>query len=289
MVPANVDGRCARRFFQPNWIVDYSIGAFITGGLVGLAATHLGLWVGRREKSRPPRVAGRSSERASREFLARMGHELRTPLNSVIGFAAILLKNAERNLGTRQLLYLSRIHDNGVHLLALVDHLLESGLEGGGPHVRLTPVSVAQVVRGTVHALGDQATQDNVTVETEIPLDLAPITTDEHRFELALQSLVRGALPLAERGTVTVRVAALDRRPARIEVAVTRTPAVDDGETRRASDTSARRKRKLGPLPAEVSLATSLYHLLGYTLTTEQSDDDTSTFSVRLAPSAPTA
>ena len=256
----------------------YIVGTFLLGGLVGGVIVHL------RSRARwaasPPPVAtvDPASERAGQQFVTRMGHELRTPLNSVIGFTGILLKNTGGNLNSRQLLFLSRIRDNGLHLLALVDHLLEAGRVDGGPRVRLTPVSIPNLVRGTVDELADAAAEDNVTLETQIPYDLAPITTDEYRFQLALRSLVRGALPLAERGNMTVRVAALDDgRPERIDIAVTGTMEGSEAEV------EAPRPEEPASVPAEVTLAASLYHLLGYTVTAERTSEHAAVFSVRLA------
>jgi signal transduction histidine kinase len=207
------------------------------------------------------------------EFTVRMGHELRTPLNSVIGFSSVLLKNPRSNLSTQQLLYISRIRDNGVHLLALVDHLLAvSDPSTGAQRQRLTPISVERVVRGAVQELASDALADRVSLETEIPADLLPLTTDEHRFSAALRSLVRGAYPLAGEGSLTVRVSAPDGRPSRIDVDVT-------------GPAAARRAPADGVVVAAdpaLILATSLYHLLGYPVTTGHSPARGATFSVVL-------
>jgi signal transduction histidine kinase len=206
------------------------------------------------------------------EFTVRMGHELRTPLNSVIGFSSVLLKNPRSNLSTQQLLYISRIRDNGVHLLALVDHLLAvSDPSTGAQRQRLTPISVERVVRGAVQELASDALADRVSLETEIPADLLPLTTDEHRFSAALRSLVRGAYPLAGEGSLTVRVSGPDGRPSRIDVDVT-------------GPAAARRAPADGVAVAdpELILATSLYHLLGYPVTTGHSPARGATFSVVL-------
>jgi signal transduction histidine kinase len=223
------------------------------------------------------RMPATTTDTNTGEFAVRMGHELRTPLNSVIGFSSVLLKNPRGNLSTQQLLYLSRIRDNGVHLLALVDHLVDASERGtGAPRVRLTPVSVERMVRGALQEIASEAVLDHVTIETEIPSDILPLTTDEHRFELALRSLVRGAYPLAGDGSMTVRIAAPDGRPVRIDVDVTGPAATSEAG---------------GPVtlpPAELTLATSLYHLLGYPVTTGQSASKGATFSVMLDHGTPT-
>lgn len=233
----------------------------------------------------PPAAAEPPPNAKPGELAVRMGHELRTPLNSVIGFSSVLLKNPRGNLTTQQLLYLSRIRDNGMHLLALVDHLLDASDGGSGaPRARLGPVSVERLVRGALQELALDAAVDHVTIEAQIPHGLLPLTTDEHRFDLALRSLMRGAYPLAGEGSMTVRVAAPDGRPVRIDVDVTG-PAIV-------------REPSAGPpalAPAELTLATSLYHLLGYPVTTGQSAARGATFSVMLdqlplpAPAGPAA
>lgn len=60
-----------------------------------------------------------------RSFLSSMSHELRTPLNSVIGFARQLEKNRHGRLEGTDLEYAHRIADNGEHMLAVVETLLE--------------------------------------------------------------------------------------------------------------------------------------------------------------------
>ncbi len=63
------------------------------------------------------------ANRAKSEFLARMSHELRTPLNSIIGFANILNKNKNQNLQQKNIIYLEKIQQSGVHLLGLINDI----------------------------------------------------------------------------------------------------------------------------------------------------------------------
>src|SRR5205814_6416448 len=56
-------------------------------------------------------------------FLANMSHELRTPLNAVLGYAQILLRDA--NLTELQRQGLGTIQHSGEHLLALIDDVLD--------------------------------------------------------------------------------------------------------------------------------------------------------------------
>src|SRR5690606_22004877 len=57
-------------------------------------------------------------------FLATMSHELRTPLNAILGFSRILLKKMQPSDQSFKH-YLERIYNNGMHLLALINDVLD--------------------------------------------------------------------------------------------------------------------------------------------------------------------
>ncbi|MGB0387957.1 MAG: HAMP domain-containing protein [Ardenticatenaceae bacterium] len=58
-------------------------------------------------------------------FLGEMSHELSTALNSIIGFSQLMLKEVEEPLTDTQRSDLTYINRNGMHLLSLLDGLLE--------------------------------------------------------------------------------------------------------------------------------------------------------------------
>lgn len=59
------------------------------------------------------------------QFLGEMSHELSTALNSIIGFSRLMLKEVEAPLTDTQRSDLTYINRNGLHLLSLLDGLLE--------------------------------------------------------------------------------------------------------------------------------------------------------------------
>ncbi|MCP4203221.1 MAG: hypothetical protein GY769_14960, partial [bacterium] len=80
----------------------------------------------RRHALRQTRDALRQAEAANAakgEFLASMSHELRTPLNSVIGFSQIVRKKEELSSSGDDML--ERVHSSGLHLLRLVNQILD--------------------------------------------------------------------------------------------------------------------------------------------------------------------
>jgi CheY-like chemotaxis protein len=73
------------------------------------------------------------ASRAKFEFLAAMSHELRTPLNAVIGLAQIELQNKPGgNLPASTLKHITQIHQSGLHLLEMINDILNiSKVEAG--------------------------------------------------------------------------------------------------------------------------------------------------------------
>ena len=73
-------------------------------------------------------LRNRNAERANElktEFLGNMSHELRSPLHTVIGFAELLAEEKEGALNGKQKRFVSHIQRDGLHLLELINDLLD--------------------------------------------------------------------------------------------------------------------------------------------------------------------
>lgn len=66
-----------------------------------------------------------SADKIKNEFLANISHELRTPLTSIIGFAEILDNGFYGQLNEKQKKYVSDIQASGVHLLGMINEILD--------------------------------------------------------------------------------------------------------------------------------------------------------------------
>ena len=92
--------------------------------------------------------AAEEANRAKSTFLATMSHELRTPLGSIIGFANLLAKNKDSNLQPQELLYVERIRANGLHLLVLIDDILDlSKIEAGRAELERAPTWLTALIQ----------------------------------------------------------------------------------------------------------------------------------------------
>jgi len=144
---------------------------------------------------------------AKSEFLAKMSHELRTPLNSIIGFSNILNKNKLLNLSEKDLLYTSRILDNGKHLLDLINDILDlSKIEAGKSTVQPEDVALDELVNEILNQFEPIAIQKKLELHATIPRRIAPIRTDRRHLKQILINLVGNAVKFTSKGSVTVEV-----------------------------------------------------------------------------------
>lgn len=65
------------------------------------------------------------ADKAKNEFLANMSHELRTPMNAIIGFSEALKLKFFGPLNEKQEEYVEDIHTSGLHLLGMINDLLD--------------------------------------------------------------------------------------------------------------------------------------------------------------------
>src|ERR1700726_3298867 len=67
-----------------------------------------------------------NANRAKSMFLANMSHELRTPLNAIIGFGEMMHREIMGPIGLPAYKeYAQHIHESGMHLLSLVEEMLD--------------------------------------------------------------------------------------------------------------------------------------------------------------------
>ena len=148
----------------------------------------------------------RRTSRAQTEFFTKVSHELRTPLNSIIGYSRLLMKNPTGNLTPQQLSDLATIYRNGMHLLEMVNELLDfSRIEAGKMKFekRLTPVG--PIIEGAVEVVKALAQEKGLRLEVTIEPDLPDIYVDELRIRQAVINLLSNAIKFTPEGWVRVK------------------------------------------------------------------------------------
>jgi two-component system cell cycle sensor histidine kinase PleC len=148
-----------------------------------------------RDEALAKRYEAETANAAKSAFLANMSHELRTPLNAILGFSEII---AERAVGSEALDrycdYARDIHSSGVHLLSLINDLLDvAKIEAGKMEIDprpLDPLAVMEAV-GRLMASRFAARRQHFTI---VPApDLPLLVADERAVKQMLLNLVSNA------------------------------------------------------------------------------------------------
>ena len=158
---------------------------------------------------RRARLVAEAASEAKSLFLAKMSHELRTPLNAVLGYAQILKRDAR--LDERQKQGLSTIHSSGMHLLALINDILDlAKIEAGKLELSATGVDLADFLHVINDTLRVKAEEKGLAFVYE-PAPGLPraVCLDDRRLRQVLLNLLGNAVKFTEQGEVRLRVLAL--------------------------------------------------------------------------------
>ncbi|MCI8505071.1 MAG: response regulator [Lachnospiraceae bacterium] len=89
--------------------------------------------------------AAHSANEAKSHFLSNMSHDIRTPMNAILGFAALLSKDADNGEKVRE--YTGKISSSGRHLLSLINDVLDmSKIESGKTSLNIAEFSLTELL-----------------------------------------------------------------------------------------------------------------------------------------------
>lgn len=133
---------------------------------------------------------------AKAEFLANMSHELRTPLNAIIGFSEILSSDyMARGLEQKYREYAQDIRDSGVHLLNIINDILDlSKIEAGNMILSVEEIAVHDVVGKSVKFIEVMAKDKSITIKNNIPDNLPHLYGDERMVRQILLNILSNAV-----------------------------------------------------------------------------------------------
>ena len=148
-------------------------------------------------------LRNREAERANQlktEFLGNMSHELRSPLHTVIGFAQLLAEEKEGPLNEKQKRFLSHIQNDSLHLLDLINDLLDlSKIEAGRLELRYEVFPVDAVIAEAIASVQPRATAKALYIETDVSIS-TPVCADRLRFKQILHNLLTNAIKFTPEG-----------------------------------------------------------------------------------------
>jgi signal transduction histidine kinase len=142
------------------------------------------------------------ANRAKTDFLANMSHELRTPLNAIIGFSEIL---SGEHLGpiknVRYLEYSNDIHTSGLHLLSIINDVLDmSKIEAGKLDILEEEILVRSLLTGSVRMVRERARTQSIEVVCNVVDPDHVIVADERAMKQCLLNLLSNAIKFSPRG-----------------------------------------------------------------------------------------
>jgi two-component system cell cycle sensor histidine kinase PleC len=133
---------------------------------------------------------------AKSRFLAQMSHELRTPLNAILGFSEVMQAEI---FGPHSVAaykdYSGDIHNSGVHLLGLINEILDlSRIEAGRYELNEEAVTLAHVVAECSHLLQIRAKNRSLTLHQVFEADMPRLWADERAVRQICLNLLSNAI-----------------------------------------------------------------------------------------------
>ena len=143
-----------------------------------------------------------AARKARDSFFASMSHELRTPLTSILGYVGMLLGGLGGPLTAEQERQLSVVKTSGLHLLSLLNNLLDfAKLEAGKVVIRFEPVSCNAIVEEVATMLRPLAMAKHLKLTVVTPKKDLDLETDRR----ALSQILINWLAMASNTPTRVR------------------------------------------------------------------------------------
>jgi PAS domain S-box-containing protein len=173
------------------------------------------------------RAASEAVSTAKSQFIATMSHEVRTPLNAVLGYAGLLADGLGDPLTGTQRRYVDRIRMSALHLLGLVENVLDlSHLEGAPASIDRAVGRVGDVVDAALALVEPQASQRGLEIVQDLRTQAEGLSYwgDAVRVRQILVNLLANAVKFAQPrddapGRITVSAGAATAPADDVEVA----------------------------------------------------------------------
>ena len=155
-----------------------------------------------KAKSDEARRHAEAANTAKSRFLAQMSHELRTPLNAILGFSEVMKSEVFGAHGVPNYKeYSADIHNSGVHLLNLINEILDlSRIESGHYELHEEPVALTHVIEDCHHLLNLRAQHRSLAIHEMFEPDLPRLWADERAIRQICLNLLSNAIKFTPQG-----------------------------------------------------------------------------------------
>jgi signal transduction histidine kinase len=208
----------------------------------------------REQKYREAKKNSEAANAARTRFLANISHELRTPLNAIIGFSEILSTRAYGPLGNSKYLdYACHIHESGLHLLDLINNVLDMAKgDAGKLQVFVDAVDLDEILASCMRLTEEQCRRARLSLDY-IPIGKSlcvmgdavklkqvflNLLSNAVKFTLPGGRISVGVRPTEDQhAVVTIADTGIGMAPADIPIALTPFEQVDNKFARRYQGT----------------------------------------------------
>jgi PAS domain S-box-containing protein len=160
------------------------------------------------------------ANRSKSDFLTNMSHELRTPFNAIIGFSQVIRDQLFGSDQARYVDYARDIHESGLHLLDLINDILDvSKLEAGKHELYEEELSIGKVVDDCVKMTKARAAECAVKLSAVGFEALPRVWAEERGIKQVLLNLLSNAVKFTPRNGL-VKIEGGLTKSGEVEIAV---------------------------------------------------------------------
>jgi signal transduction histidine kinase/ActR/RegA family two-component response regulator len=234
-------------------------------------------------------VARDQAEAANRGksiFLANMSHEIRTPFQGLLGMLNLL---DDASLNSRQRDYLQTARDSALHLLGVLNDILDvSTMESGTMKLSLAPVHLPRVVHEVDGLMQVAARDKGLTLGMYVAADLPQwVTADATRLRQIMFNLINNAIKFTNEGSIIAELTSDPKGQSSVLFTVRDSGVGMDAETlqrlfSRFFQVDNSLRRRIGGTGLGLEISRNLARMMGGDIEVQSSPNKGSTFTVSL-------
>lgn len=191
------------------------------GQVTGILGIYMDITELKNKEEELERAKQRAEEanRSKTNFLAVISHELRTPLNGVFGMAQILHEKLQDHL---QISYVKGIEQSALHLLALVNDILDfSSVETGKISIQEVPFNLYETANSCLSEIKFNLQEKPIRLiyqyDPEVP---HWIVGDGVRIKQLILNLISNAIKFTAQGTIKVLISCLEKNEENVRLKI---------------------------------------------------------------------